>query len=95
MLNRRSTWLGIPAGKIDIQRLFYWHVCKAFYNPAYDFEATNHINFDWFAPANSHRQSPEDVHQWCHDASFEIAREHVDDAGIFIIALCQCAGNAN
>jgi arsenite methyltransferase len=23
--------LGIPAGKIDVQRLFYWHVAKAFY----------------------------------------------------------------
>ena len=23
--------LGIPAGPIDVQRLFYWHVAKAYY----------------------------------------------------------------
>ncbi len=26
--------LEIPAGPIDLQRLFYWHVCKMFYRPA-------------------------------------------------------------
>ena len=24
--------LGIPAGPIDVQRLFYWHVVKAYYD---------------------------------------------------------------
>ncbi len=28
--------LGIPAGPIDVQRLFYWHVVKAFYRPGPD-----------------------------------------------------------
>jgi len=35
--------LGIPAGPIDVQRLFYWHVCKAFYDPNLSLEEMNHI----------------------------------------------------
>jgi arsenite methyltransferase len=26
-------FLGLPAGRINVQRLFYWHVLKAFYRP--------------------------------------------------------------
>ena len=25
--------LGVPSGKINLQRLFYWHIFKAFYDP--------------------------------------------------------------
>ena len=25
----------------------------------------NHINFDWYAPKNAFRQSPEEVRSWC------------------------------
>lgn len=78
--------LGIPAGKINLQRLFYWHVFKAFYRPDMDLDEMNHINFDWYAPINAHRQSPEEVRQWCEDAGMEIERERVEDAGITVIA---------
>ena len=78
--------LGIPAGKVNLQRFFYWHICKAFYNPAYSFDAMNHINFDWYAPRNAHRQSPQQVRAWCEEADLEIEREHLDEAGIAIIA---------
>ena len=53
--------LEIPAGKIDLQRLFYWHVFKAFHHPELTLDELNHINFDWYAPRNAHRQSPEEV----------------------------------
>ena len=78
--------LGIPAGRIDIQRLFYWHVFKAFHHPSLDLDELNHINFDWYAPANAHRQSPEDVRAWCAEAGLVVTREVIEEAGITVIA---------
>jgi arsenite methyltransferase len=78
--------LGIPAGTIDVQRLFYWHVAKAFYDPNLTFEETNHTNFDWYAPRNAHRQSPEEVREWCEACGLEIEHERVEEAGITVIA---------
>ncbi len=78
--------LGIPAGPIDVQRLFYWHVCKAFYRPDLDLQEMNHINFDWFAPKNAHRQTPDEVREWCRRAGLVIEREVVEDAGITVVA---------
>lgn len=78
--------LGIPAGRISVQRLFYWHVLKAFHRPELTLEEMNHINFDWFAPANAHRQSPEEVRTWCDQAGLAVERESVQPAGITIVA---------
>jgi arsenite methyltransferase len=78
--------LDIPAGKINLQRLFYWHVCKAFYRPEYSLDEMNHINFDWFAPKNSHRQSMDEVLRWCSEASLVPERKVEEEAGITIIA---------
>lgn len=78
--------LSIPAGQIDIQRFFYWHVLKAFYRPDASFDELHHINYDWFAPANAHRQSPEDVRAWCDQAGLEIEREDIQNSGITVIA---------
>lgn len=78
--------LGIPAGRIDLQRLFYWHVVKAYYAPELDLDELTHINFDWFAPRNAHRQSPEEVREWCQEAGLQVERENVQEAGITIVA---------
>jgi arsenite methyltransferase len=78
--------LGIPAGRISVQRLFYWHVLKAFHRPEMTLEEMNHINFDWFAPANAHRQSPEEVRTWCDQAGLDVERESVQPAGITVVA---------
>ena len=78
--------LGIPAGRTTVQRLFYWHVAKVFYRADFSFDEMNHVNFDWYAPANAHRQSPDEVRQWCADAALEIERFVVEDAGITVIA---------
>ena len=78
--------LEIPAGTIDLQRFFYWHVCKAFYRPDFDLEEMNHINYDWFAPRNAHRQTPDDVREWCRRAGLVIERERVEEAGLTIVA---------
>ncbi len=78
--------IGIPAGRIDLQRLFYWHVLKAFYRPDLTFDEMHHINYDWFAPASAHRQSPEEVRNWCAEAGLDIERENIQEAGITIVA---------
>ena len=78
--------LQIPAGRINLQRLFYWHVFKAYYRPDLTLDEMNHINFDWYAPKNAHRQSIEEVRAWCAEAGLVIERERVEDAGITIAA---------
>lgn len=78
--------LEIPAGKINLQRLFYWHIFKVFYRPEYSLDEMSHINFDWYAPRNAHRQSPEEVRDWCAQAGLAIEREQVEEAGITIVA---------
>ncbi|MCP9852119.1 methyltransferase domain-containing protein [Synechococcus sp. HJ21-Hayes] len=78
--------LGIPAGRTSVQRLFYWHVAKMFYRSDLTFDEMNHINFDWYAPANATRQTPEEVRTWCDEAGMIIEREVIEEAGITIIA---------
>jgi len=78
--------LGIPAGRIDIQRLFYWNVVKAYYDPELSLDEMAHINFDWFAPRNAHRQSSAEVRAWCAEAGLEIERERIEEAGITVVA---------
>ena len=79
--------LGISAGRIDLQRLFYWHVFKAYFDPQLDLDELNHINYDWYAPRNAHRQTPEQVRTWCEQAELQIEREDVQEAGITVIAV--------
>ena len=78
--------LGIPAGPINIQRLFYWHVFKAMYRTDISFDEMQHINFDWYAPKNAHRHTIEEVRSWCEEFNLSIEREKVEMAGISIIA---------
>lgn len=79
-------YLGIKAGPIDLQRFFYWNICKLYYRPEFTLDEMNHINFDWFRPLNCHRQTPEDVSRWCDEANLEIERMDVQDAGITVVA---------
>ncbi|MEQ8320936.1 MAG: class I SAM-dependent methyltransferase [Rhodospirillales bacterium] len=83
------TRLGVFLGKLNIplQRWFYYKVCKAFYSPELTLEEMNHINFDWFAPANCHRQTPEEVRSWCAEAGLNIYRLVVEPSGITVHAV--------
>ena len=78
--------LGIPKGKIDIQRLFYWAICKAYYRPEFSFDEMNHINFDWFTPKYAHRQTPDEVIAWCGEAGLTVEHLKVEEAGITVVA---------
>lgn len=78
--------LGIPAGRIDVQRLFYWHFAKAFWNDAYTFDENVHVNFDWYRPAYAHRQTEVDLRKWCDEADLEIFHFDRDPAGFTVRA---------
>lgn len=78
--------LGIPAGRINLQRLFYWHIAKVYYRPEMTFDELVHANFDWYAPLNAHRQTEQEVRQWCDEAGLEIEHENIQEAGITIRA---------
>lgn len=78
--------LGIPAGRINVQRLFYWHVCKLFYRPDMTLDEMNHINFDWFTPAYAHRQSVEEIEQWCREIGLRIEDLKAEEAGVTVVA---------
>jgi SAM-dependent methyltransferase len=79
-------YLGIKAGRLDLQRFFYWNICKTYYRPEFTLDEMNHINFDWFRPLNCHRQTPEEVAQWCREAKLGIEHMDVQEAGITVVA---------
>lgn len=78
--------LDIPAGRMPLQRLFYWHIFKAFYREDMTVDEMNHINYDWYAPRNAHRQTEQDVREWCAALNLAIEHECIEPAGITIIA---------
>ena len=80
-------FLGIKKGPLDLQRFFYWNICKLYYRPDWTLDEMNHINFDWFRPMNCHRQTPEQVRRWCEDIGFIVERFDLQDAGITVVAL--------
>ena len=78
--------LGIVKGQYNIQRLFYWAICKAYYRPEFSFEEMNHINFDWFTPKYCHRQTPQEVISWCNEAGLSLEHITTEEAGITVVA---------
>jgi len=87
--------LGIPKGRIDVQRLFYWYVCKLFHRSELSLDEMNHINFDWFMPKYCHRQTPEEVRAWCEAAGLKILSLNAEEAGITAIARRPASGRAH
>ena len=79
-------FLQIPAGPVDLQRFFYWHVFKAFYRPELSLDEMNHINFDWYRPLNAHRQSADEVRGWCAELGLDIVHLDEQEAGITVVA---------
>ena len=79
-------YLGIEAGMMDLQRFFYWNICKTFYRPELTFDEMNHINFDWFRPLNCQRHTPQEIMQWCGEANLEIEHLDLQEAGITVVA---------
>jgi SAM-dependent methyltransferase len=78
--------LSIERGTYDLQRLFFYKICKAYYQTDYTLDEMNHINFDWFRPRNCHRHSVEEVIGFCQQADLGISRLHAGESGITVIA---------
>lgn len=78
--------LDIPAGKINIQRLIYWHVFKAFHHPELTLDEMNHINYDWFVPSNASRHTKQEIETWCSESNLVIERLVEEPAGFTVVA---------
>jgi arsenite methyltransferase len=81
--------LGIGAGEQDVQRLIYWHFAKLYWNEAWSFEENVHVNFDWYRPQYAHRQTAEEVQQWCEEAGLSIVWFHQQESGFTVRAIMQ------
>ena len=79
-------YLGIKKGKIDIQRFFYWYICKMWVRPEVNLNEMNIVNFDWFRPLNCQRHTPEEVREFCGKAGLEITHMDVQESGITVVA---------
>lgn len=79
-------YLGIEKGRHNLQRLFFYKFCKAYYRSDYTLDEMNHINFDWFRPLNCFRHTPDEVDRFCKSAGLCIERMHVGESGITVIA---------
>jgi arsenite methyltransferase len=79
--------LGMKAGEYDLQRFMYDHVVKLFWNDAFTFDENHHVNFDWFHPRYAHRQTEEEVAEWCRDLRLDIVHQAIEVSGISIRAV--------
>ncbi|HYI36490.1 MAG TPA: methyltransferase domain-containing protein [Thermoleophilaceae bacterium] len=78
--------LGIEPGEHDVQRLFYWHFVKAFWNDSFSPHLNDLVNFDWYHPPYASRHTPEEVTGWCAEAGLEVEHLDVGDSGISVRA---------
>ena len=79
--------LGIKKGTEEIQRFVYWNFAKLYWNEQLSFEENVHVNFDWYRPAYAHRQTPDEVRQWCREAGLKIYWFHEQPSGITVKAI--------
>lgn len=80
-------YLGIPAGRHDVQRLIYWHIMKIYWRDTFTFEENNHVNFDWYHPKYAHRHTEAEVRRWCDEAGLSITRFDTQDSGYTVRAI--------
>ncbi len=65
-------YLGITAGRHDVQRLLYWNFVKLYWNPDFSFDVNHHVNFDWYHPRYAHRHTAEEIERWCEELGLRI-----------------------
>ncbi len=76
--------LEMKAGKYNLQRFFYYHIFKCFWNDRFTFDENNLINFDWYHPANAHRHTAREVKAWFQKARLRFMRFDVSESGITV-----------
>jgi SAM-dependent methyltransferase len=80
-------YLGIKAGRYDVQRLIYWHVMKLYWNESFPFEENNHVNFDWYHPRYASRHTEEEIRRWCDEAGLSITHFDTQESGFSVRAI--------
>ena len=74
--------LEMKAGKYDLQRFFYYHIFKCFWNDRFTFDENNLINFDWYHPAYAWRHTPDELKGWCVENNLDIIWWFEEESGI-------------
>jgi SAM-dependent methyltransferase len=74
--------LGIAQGSYDIQRFFYWHFLKCFWNSRFTRKINVSHNYDWYRPLYAHRHSPDEVKAWFKENNIVVDHFDICDAGI-------------
>jgi hypothetical protein len=80
-------YLGITAGRYDLQRLLYWNFAKMFWNENLSVDENHLQNFDWYSPRYSFRQTEEQVRRWCADIGLSIFYFNTEEAGFTVRAI--------
>lgn len=79
-------FLGIKAGRYDLQRFIYYHFFKCFWNPDFTFEENNLVNFDWCHPVFASRHTEEEVAGWFREAGLtEIRVPRANENGVSVV----------
>lgn len=80
-------YLGIKAGRYDVQRFIYWNFAKLFWNGALPFDQNNHANFDWYHPRYAHRHTEEEVRRWFGESGLSITHFDEQESGFTVRAV--------
>jgi len=80
-------YLGIIAGRYDVQRLIYWHFAKLYWGEGLTFEESHHVNFDWYHPVYAHRHTEAEVRQWCEDGGLTVIHLDAQESGYTVRAV--------
>ena len=64
--------LEIKKGEYPLQRFVYQYFFKCFWNEEWSFDDSNMVNFDWYSPKYSWRQSEEEVRTWCEEFNLDV-----------------------
>ena len=76
--------IGIEAGEYDIQRLFYHHFIKCFWNAELGYEENVAINYDWYHPQLCTRHTIDEILGWFDEAGLRVEHHLVDHYGITV-----------
>lgn len=79
-------YLGIKAGRYEVQRLLYWHFAKLYWNDNLSFEENNHVNFDWYHPRYAHRHTEAEIRRWCEECCLSIIHFDEQESGFTVRA---------
>lgn len=73
--------LGIKKGEYDLQRFIYQFFFKCFWNEEWGFDYSNMVNYDWYHPKFSWRQSETEIREWCKEFHLNVVSLKEGESG--------------